>query len=111
MHSEYDFLFSHARRLKQIGRVLAGAGAVAVGAVAMAWVIGLPLQSRSGVQTTASSDETSLARGTSQKTPPEATATAVEPKAGGVRAALVAANNITNQSTAANALVQTPTSL
>src|SRR5262245_15585219 len=108
MHSEYDFLFSHSRRLRRIGRVLAAAGAVLVGAAAMALVIGLPLQSRSNVQT-ASSAESSPARGPSQVTPPKAAETAVETRASGVRAVLVALNN--NESTAANAASQTPTSL
>ena len=108
MHSEYDFLFSHSRRLRRIGRVLAAAGAVLVGAAAMALVIGLPLQSRSGVQTTVSSAESSPGRGSSQTTAPKAADTAVETRASGVRAAVVALNE--NQATAANAPPQTPTS-
>src|SRR5262249_17652919 len=111
MHSEYDFLFPHWRRLKQIGRILAGAGAVLVGAVAMALVIGLPLQSRSNVQPTVSSAESSPAGGSSQKTPQTAADTAVGIKAGGVRAAVLALSNSENQSAAANAPSQTPTSL
>jgi hypothetical protein len=109
MHSEYDFLFSHSRRLRRIGRVLAAAGAVLVGAAAMALVIGLPLQSRSGVQTTVSSAESSLGRGSSQMTAPKAADTAVETRASGVRAAVVALNE--NQAAAANAPSQTPTAL
>src|SRR4051812_24016161 len=108
MHSEYDFLFPHSRWLKRIGRVLAGAGAVLVGAVSMALVIGLPLQSRSNVDTV-SSAESPVARGSSQKTPQEASDTAVKTGANSVRTALVALNNKVNQSTAADA--QTPTSL
>jgi hypothetical protein len=111
MHSEYDFLFLYSRRLGRIARVLAVAGAVLAGAVSTALVIGLPLQPRSNVETTASPAKSSPAGGPSQKTLQEAAGTAVEKRAGGVRAALVARNDNENQSTAANAVFQTPTSL
>src|SRR5262249_47054717 len=96
---------------KRIGKVLAGAGAVLVGAVAMALVIGLPLQFRSNVQATVSSAESSPAGAPSQKTPQEAADTTGETRAGGVRAVLVALKSNDNPSTPANGLSQTPTSL
>jgi hypothetical protein len=111
MHSEYDFLSPYSRRLRRIARVLAGASAVLAGAVAMALVIGLPLQPLSNVETTVSPAKSSPAGVPSQKTPQEAAGTAGEIRAGGVRAASVAGNSNENQSTAANAVFQTPTSL
>jgi hypothetical protein len=77
----------------------------------MALVIGLPLQPRSNVETTVSPAKNSPAGGPSQKTPQKAADTAVETRAGGVGAALVAGNDNGNQSTAANAFFQSPTSL
>jgi len=77
----------------------------------MALVIALPLQPRANVETMVSPAKTWLAGGPLQKTPQKAADAAVETRAGGVSVALVAGNDNGNQSTAANALFQTPTSL
>jgi len=111
MHSEYDFLSPYLRRLRRIASVLAVSGAVLAGVVSMALVVGLPLLPRGNMDATISLFKSSPVTAPSLNTPQEAADTAEQMRAGSVGAVLGAGSDSENPSTAANASVETATSL
>jgi hypothetical protein len=66
MSSEYDFLFPYSRGLRRAARILAVAGAIVAGMVAVALVVAIPLQPRGDARTTIAPSESAPVAAASQ---------------------------------------------